>query len=385
MSIVRNTDALAELCQRLARQPAIIVDTEFMRDRSYWSKLCLVQVAAEGQVWAIDPLAEGIELSPLHDLMAAPDVLKVFHAARQDLEIFFHATGLVPGPLFDTQVAAMVCGLGEQIGFEMLVQRLTGRRLDKSAQFTDWARRPLSPRQLDYALADVRHLAEVYKVLEQRLKDSGRAHWLNEEMAILADPGTYALVPEQAWRRLKPRGRNPRYLGVLKEVAAWRELEAQRRDLPRGHVLRDEAVLELAAERPTGADGLRALRAVPKSFADNAMGEGLLNAIRRGLELPEAALPVLAEEPQINAGPALELLKVLLKQQCNEHGVAAKLVASSEDLARIASDPRADLPALSGWRREVFGDAALALLSGRLALTARKGRIELLAVNGGTK
>ena len=382
MTMLTTTDALAELCRRLADEPTITVDTEFMRDRSYWSKLCLVQIAAGGEVWAIDPLAAGMDLGPLHALMAQPSVLKVFHAARQDLEIFFHATGQVPGPLFDTQVAAMVCGLGEQIGFEMLVQRLTGRKLDKSSQFTDWARRPLSARQIGYALDDVRHLTEAHKLLELRLKASGRAHWLNEEMAILANPTTYELTPEQAWRRLKPRGRNRRYLGVLKAVAAWREVEAQRRDLPRGHILRDEAVLELAAEQPTAADGLRGLRAVPKSFADNHMGQGLLAAIERGLGMPEGELPTIEDEPQSNAGPAIELLKVLLKQQCQEHGVAAKLVANSEDLARIASDSKAEVPALNGWRREVFGEAALALLSGRLALTASKGRIVLLPVGG---
>jgi len=380
MSVIVETAELQRLAERLEGAEAITVDTEFIRDRTYWPKLCLVQVGLAGEGWAIDPLAPGLDLAPLLAVMRKPDVLKVFHAARQDVEIFHQLMGEVPGPVFDTQIAAMVCGFGEQVGYETLVARLAGKQIDKASQFTDWARRPLSDRQLGYALSDVIHLWAVYRKLAQRLERSGRSHWLNEEMAILTAAETYATDPEQAWRRLKPRSRSRKYLGVLCAVAAWREREAQRRDMPRGHVLKDEAIQELAGERPTTVEQLRGLRAVSKGLAEGRMGEAILEAVRAGLEMPADALPQLdppATQPG-NVGPLVDLLKVLLKQKCVEHGVAQKLVANSADLERLAGEAAPDVLALKGWRREVFGEDALALKAGRLALAAAEDGVRLI-------
>ena len=384
MRMIETTTELADLCRRLQQADAITVDTEFIRDRTYWSRLCLVQVGLNGEGWAVDPLVAGIDLEPLCQVMRDRAVLKVFHAARQDVEIFHHLMGEVPGPIFDTQIAAMVCGFGEQVGYETLVQRLTGKQIDKGSQFTDWARRPLTDRQLGYALADVIHLWEVYTKLEARLRKSGRADWLTEEMAILTAQETYETDPEQAWRRLKARSRSKKYLGVLKAVARWREREAQKRDMPRGHVVKDEAIQELAGERPTGIEELKRLRSVPKGVAEGRLGELILAAVREGLELPAEELPK-PPEAAANAnqlGPLVDLLKVLLKLKCVQAGVAQKLVANSAELERLAAGEHEGLALLQGWRRELFGADALELMAGRLALAADGANARLIRLEG---
>jgi ribonuclease D len=351
-----------------------------MRERTYWPQLCLEQVGGPEEAACIDPLAEGIDLKPLLERLYDPRQLKVFHAARQDLEIFFHMTGEVPRPLFDTQVAGMVCGYGEAASYETLAGQLAGAKIDKSARFTDWAARPLSPRQLDYALADVTHLRKVYAALARRLTATGRAAWLGEEMAVLMDPATYRLDPETAWQRFKPRAAKPRYLAVLKEVAAWREREAQKRDLPRNRVLRDESVVDIAAHPPLGAEELARLRGLSRGFVDGRMGQDLLAAIQRGMRLPDSEIPRLEPAPDSpgGVGPTVELLEVLLKMKCEAAGVAQKLVATSADLERIAADDTADVPALRGWRRELFGVHALELKRGRLALSLAGRRVRLI-------
>jgi len=382
MSWIADSTTLAEFCQRAAAAPFVTVDTEFMRERTYWAQLCLVQCATPDEAVAIDALAPGIDLSPLFRLLDDPRVLKVFHAARQDLEIFHHMTGKVPGPLFDTQVAAMVCGFGDAVSYETLAGQLAQVRIDKSARFTDWAQRPLSERQITYALADVVHLKKIYVTLAQRLTATNRASWLQEEMATLLDPATYRMDPEEGWRRFKPRTAKPRLLAVLKEVAAWREREAQRRDVPRNRVIRDETVMDIAGHAPSSIEDLARVRGLSRSFADGRLGEDLLAAVRRGLALPESEIPILP--PQVDLppglGPVVELLKVILKMKCEEHGVATKLVASTADLERIAADDEAPVPALHGWRREVFGEAALALKRGEIALTLRGRKMQMLSV-----
>ncbi len=388
MPLIQSTDELAAFCGRLAQAPAVMVDTEFMRDRSYWPKLCLVQLASPEEARAVDPLAEGIDLAPLYELMLDGAVLKVFHAARQDVEIFHQQmAGRVPQPIFDTQVAAMVSGFGDSVGYDKLAARFANARVDKTSQFTDWARRPLSERQLGYALADVVHLRSIYRGLADHLAKSGRTGWLDEEMAILTDPATYELDPETSWRRLKFRSRNPRYLGVLKEVAAWREREAQRRDQPRSHVLRDDAIQELAAEQPTDAEAMKRLRSLPKGLAEGRIGDALLTAVKRGLALTPAELPKPGpvEDLPRGIGPLVDLLKVLLKQRCEENDVAQKLVASVGDLEKIAASDEADVPALRGWRRELFGAEALELKRGRVAIAAARNGIKLIRLDAQPK
>lgn len=380
MTWIADTATLADFCRRAATSPFVTVDTEFMRERTYWAQLCLVQVATGEEAAAIDALAPGLDLSPLLGLLDDPHILKVFHAARQDLEIFHRLTGRVPAPLFDTQVAAMVCGFGDAVSYETLAGQLAGARIDKSARFTDWAQRPLSNRQIAYALADVTHLRRAYGALAKRLTQTGRASWLQEEMATLLDPATYRMDPEFAWQRLKPRSGKPRLVAVLKEVAAWREREAQRRDIPRNRVLRDETVMDIAGHAPTSADELARMRGLSKGFAEGRMGEDVLEAVRRGLAMPEFEIPVVPQPADLprSIGPIVELLKVLLKMKCDEHDVAQKLVATTADLERVAASDQADVPALHGWRREVFGNAALALKHGELALTLRNKQIVLL-------
>ncbi len=382
MSLITDSAALAAFCERLAAADFVTVDTEFMRERTYWAQLCLVQIAGPSEVAAIDPLAPGIDLAPLFSLLGHPRVLKVFHAARQDLEIFYHLIGRVPAPMFDTQVAAMVCGYGDAVSYETLASQLARAHIDKSMRFTDWAARPLSERQIAYALADVTHLRQVYVALARRLTQTGRAGWLAEEMATLLDPATYRMDPELAWVRLKPRTAKPRMLAVLREVAAWRESEAQRRDTPRNRVIRDESVVDVAAHAPRTVAELARLRGLSKGLAEGKFGEAILAAVARGLAVPEADLPCVPPAPDLprGIGPVVELLKVLLKLKCEQHDVAPKLIASSAELERIAADDEADVPALHGWRREVFGADALALKHGRLALSMRGNHIAVVPV-----
>jgi ribonuclease D len=369
MKLITTTDELAAFCKPLADTEFITVDTEFMRERTYWPKLCLAQVAGPEDAAAIDALADGIDLAPLDELMANPKVLKVFHAARQDLEIFHLRLNQVPGPLFDTQVAAMVCGHGEAASYESLATKLAKAKIDKSSRFTDWSRRPLSERQITYALSDVTHLRVVYEKLKRQLDKSGRFSWIAEEMAVLNDPATYRGDPELAWRRLKPRGSSPRLLAILKEVAAWRERTAQRIDIPRQRLLRDEQLLEIASHAPKTLEELAMTRGLGRGFAEGWQGRELIEAIDRARALPDSELPA-RERPaeQIRApGAVVDLLRTLLRLKAEQAGVAGRLVANADELDRIAAGKR-DVPALKGWRREVFGADAVDLIEGRLAL-----------------
>ncbi|MBX6321119.1 MAG: ribonuclease D [Rhodospirillaceae bacterium] len=384
MTLINDSKALAEFCRRQAEADYITVDTEFMRDRTYWPRLCLVQVAGPQEAAAIDTLAPDLDLGPLLALMADPKVTKVFHAARQDIEIFFQLSGTVPAPLVDTQVAAMVCGFGDAVSYETLAGRLAGASIDKSSRFTDWSQRPLTERQLKYALEDVVHLRVIYERLAKRLARTGRTEWVREEMTALTDPRSYRLDPREAWRRLKVRSERPRFLAVLRELAAWREEEAQRRDLPRNRVLKDESLMEIAAHAPTTVEELGRSRGLARSIVEGRQGAAILAAVRRGLELPESEIPRPQDRPELpaNIGPVVELLRVLLKARCEQHGVAQKLVASAADLELIAADDNAPVPALRGWRRELFGADALALKHGEVALAVAKGRVELVPLAG---
>lgn len=379
MKLITDAAELAELCIRLKSEPYITIDTEFLRDKTYWPQLCLVQVAGAKEAVAIDPLV-GMDLAPLAALLADPDVVKIFHAARQDVEIFYQLTGTIPYPLFDTQVAAMVCGFGDSVGYETLAGKLAGAKIDKSLRFTDWSNRPLSDKQLHYAISDVTHLRVVYEKLSARLAKSGRSSWLEEEMAILTDPNTYRLSPDEAWQRLKPRSNSPKFLNVLRELASWREAEAQRRNVPRNRILRDEALLEVAALLPQSIADLGRSRSVGKSVAEGALGMVMIEVVARGLARPASDAPILAERLEVpqGRGPLIELLKVLLKLKSESNDVAQKLIANVTDLEAIACSDQADVPALKGWRLEVFGDDALALKQGRLALTVANDAIRII-------
>ncbi|MGH7035825.1 MAG: ribonuclease D [Stellaceae bacterium] len=383
MTLLADSDALAAFCRRQAAAQFITVDTEFMRDRTFWPILCLVQIAGPEEAAAIDPLAPGIDLTPLFELMADRQVLKAFHAARQDIEIFVKLTGAVPAPLFDTQVAAMVCGFGEAASYETLASRLAGAAIDKSSRFTDWAQRPLTERQLRYAMADVVPLRAVYEKLAARLEKTGRASWLDEEMTTLTDPATYRLDPAEAWRRLKLRSGNRRMLALARALAEWRETTAQHRDLPRSRVLRDESLLEIAAHAPRSAAELARSRGLGKGFAEGKFGTEILAVIERVLATPESQYPPPPprRDPPQGIGPLVDLLRVLLKLRAEENEVASRLIADAEDLELLAADDRAPVKALGGWRLEIFGRDALDLKHGRLALTASGKRTKLVRLD----
>ena len=376
MNLITTTADLAAACSRLAKHPVITVDTEFLRETTYYPLLCVVQMASAEEAIVIDTLAQGIDLKPFFELMANEAVLKVFHAARQDIEIIWHRANIVPHPIFDTQVAAMVLGYGDSIAYDQLVERITGHRPDKTHRFTDWSRRPLSKEQVHYAEADVTHLRDVFAALDADLKKRGRSDWVSEEMEILTSPRTYDFHPERAWERLKTRVRKPKELAVLMEVAAWREQEAQSRDVPRSRVLKDDAVGDIATHAPTSIEKLGNLRSLPKGFERSKWGSDIVAAVQRGLARDLAALPKL-EKPRNNANGAaiVELLKVLLRMTSERHAVASKVIATVDDLEQIAADDQADVAALQGWRRELFGEAALALKHGKLALAIDKGRV----------
>ncbi len=382
--MITDTASLAAFCKRLATAPYVTVDTEFMREKTYWPVLCLVQVAgggSGGDAAVIDALAKGIDLKPLFGLLLDTKILKVFHAGRQDLEIFFHLSGYVPTPIFDSQVAAMVCGFGEQVSYEVLAAKLAKARVDKSSRFTDWSRRPLSERQISYALSDVTHLRSVYEKLQLKLNGNGRTSWLEEEMAVLTAPETYDLDPALAFRRIKSRSANRQFLAVLRELAAWREKEAQRRDLPRNRVLRDEPLVGIAHHLPSTAAELARTRGFGHRLAEGPPGAALLRAVKRGLEVPEEDCPEVRIKSALprGLGPIVELLKVLMKMKCEENGVAQKLLASSADIELIAAyGEEAQVPALHGWRRQVFGEEALRLRSGDTALAIRNRKLVLL-------
>jgi len=380
MTLVSDSQAIAELCRRLAEEPYVCVDTEFMRERTYYSRLCLVQLAGAREAVAIDALAPDIDLAPVFDLMNDPGVIKVLHACRQDLEIFHDRTGAVPAPVFDTQVAAMVCGFGESVSYDALVRNLTDTRIDKGSRYTDWARRPLSDAQLAYAISDVTGLRQVYEILQERLRTSGRADWLDEELAGVTDPGTYAIDPREYWRRIKVRNRSPRFLALVRELAAWRESEARRRDRPRAWIMRDDVLLAIATRAPRTVEQLAGVRNVSERVASGRNGRDLLDAVARARALPDHACPQLPAPPATSSRtPIVDLLRVLLKLKSEQHSVAARLIATSADLDAIAEhDDAADTPALRGWRARIFGDDALAVRNGELALRARGDRVELV-------
>ena len=376
MDLIATTSDLAAVCARMAKHPYVTVDTEFLRETTYYPLLCVAQMASPEEAVVIDALANGIDLTPFFALMANESVMKVFHAARQDIEIVWNMAKTIPHPIVDTQVAAMVLGYGDSISYDQLVQRITGDALDKSHRFTDWTRRPLSDAQVAYALSDVTHLRDVYLKLAADLEKRGRSSWVEAEMDVLTSPETYRADPERAWERLKSRVRKPKELGVLIEVAAWREREAQTRDVPRGRVIKDEVIGDIAVQAPTTIERLGHLRSLPKGFERSRWGEQIVDAVKRGLERDVETLPRLDRfRPAANGAATVELLKVLLRMTAERHGVAAKVIATIDDLDRIAADDQADVPAMRGWRRELFGEKALAIKHGRLALAVDKGRV----------
>jgi ribonuclease D len=376
MRIVRSTKELSALAAEIAHAPYLALDTEFMRDQTYWPKLCLIQVASPDTEAIIDPLADGIDLGAFYALLEKPELVKVLHAARQDIEIFFHQGETIPAPLFDTQIAAMVCGFGDAASYETLTRRLASAEVDKSARFTDWSRRPLSARQLDYALADVTHLRTIYEALSAQLERSGRSSWVKEEIAALQDPTLYRLDPDGAWRRLKARSSNKRFLAMLASIAAWREREAQERDVPRNRILRDEALTEIAAHPPDSIDALERIRAVPRGFAASRMGRALMDAIEQGRNAPppEAVVPDRPRRKREPSPATVDLLRTLLRLRADEAGVAHRLIANAEDIERLAAYEDDGVAALHGWRAEVFGNDAIALRKGELALAVENGQ-----------
>jgi ribonuclease D len=376
MEPITTTDPLAQACTRLAQHPYVTIDTEFLRESTYYPILCVMQLASPDEAVVVDALAPDIDLAALFALMADERVLKVFHAGRQDIEIIWHRAGLIPHPVFDTQIAAMVLGHGDSISYEQLVQRITGDHLDKSHRFTDWSRRPLSKAQIGYAISDVTHLRDIYLALSADLAKRGRTEWVNEEMQILTSPDTYRSEPENAWQRVRTRARKPKELAVLIEVAAWREREAQGRDVPRGRVLKDDALGDIAVQAPTSIEKLAALRSLPRGFERSKWGEAILEAVARGLARDPKSLPrIERSRAAVNGAAIVELLKVLLRMTAERHAVAAKVIATVDDLEWIAADDEADVAALKGWRRELFGEKALALKHGHLALAIEEGRV----------
>ena len=384
MQTITTTDALEQFCTRAKAAPYVTVDTEFLRERTYWSKLCLVQMALpgkDGEAVLVDPLVEGLSLEPLYDLFRHPGTVKVFHAARQDLEIFFTEAGVFPLPLFDSQVAAMVCGFGEQVGYETLVKKIAKQSLDKTSRFTDWSRRPLTDAQKAYALADVTHLRVIYEFLSKELKKSGREQWVEEEEAILLNPETYITRPEEAWERVKTRTNSGRFMAVVRELARFREAYAQGKNIPRSRVFKDDALLELASTKPVSLDELGKSRLLLREARRGDIAEGIIAAVKAGLETkPEDFPRVPDEDAQLQVNTALaDLLRVLLKAKSEEAGVAAKLIATASDLDRIAAGKR-DVAALNGWRLDVFGNDALRLAKGEIALTAAGGSVRVVPV-----
>ena len=382
---IADTETLAAFCNSQKGAEYITVDTEFVREKTYYPILCLVQIAGPDEEAIIDALAPDLDLTPLAELLADPAILKVLHACRQDNEIFYNLFGSVPQPLFDTQIAAMVCGFGDQVAYGTLISKLAGVELEKTSRFADWSHRPLTQKQLQYALSDVTYLRTAYEKLAAELNETGRAPWLDSEMAVLTDPETYRMDPREAWRRIKSRTTNPKFLAVLREVAAWRETEAQRRDIPRNRVLRDDSLLDIAAHTPKTPNALERIRGIPRGFATGRMAEGLLEAVATGVAMKKEDMPYVAPRERLpgGLGPLTDLLKTLLKLQCEATKVAPKLIASSDDLERIAASDDADVPALKGWRREVFGEQALALKQGKLGLTADGKRIRVIQIDNG--
>ena len=375
MKLLTNNDELAAVCERFSHHEFVTVDTEFLRETTFWPKVCLIQIASPEEAIAIDTLTENIDLTPFFALMANPTIVKVFHAARQDLEIIWRLSRLIPTPLFDTQVAAMVCGFGEQASYLELVKAITRANLDKSSRFTDWSRRPLSDAQIEYAIADVTYLRDIYSTLLERLTRANRLDWLDDEMQILCSPATYEQHPDNAWERLRHKVRKPRDLGVLMELAAWREQEAQSKDVPRSRVLKDDILVEIAQSAPRSIESLGNLRAFPKGMERSRSAADIVAAVERGLTRDPNTIPKIERARRGANGATVELLKVLLRQISEETGVAAKLIATIDDLEAIAADQDSQTPALTGWRRSIFGEKALELQKGRLALAIDRGKV----------
>jgi ribonuclease D len=381
MNLITTTESLSDLCRTLAGERFITVDTEFMREATYWPDLCLIQLAGAEAHGLIDPLAPGLDLGPFFELMNNATVLKVFHAARQDIEIIVHRAGIVPHPVFDTQIAAMVCGFGDQVGYEAIVRRLAKAQIDKSSRFTDWSRRPLSEKQLAYALSDVTHLRIVYEKLKSELDRTGREPWLAEEMDILTNPATYRTEPEDAWRRIKVRLKNKKQLAVLLATAAWREREAREKNVPRSRILKDDALGEIAIQMPQTREAMVQLRALPRGFVQSRVGEAIMKAVKEGLEMDPARLPHFdngRDGSSDQAQAAAEILKLALKVVCEREGLAPKLVASTSDIEAVAEDDNADVPLLHGWRRELFGNLALAIKRGEATIGFQRGKVRII-------
>ncbi|MFN0263313.1 ribonuclease D [Tepidamorphus sp. 3E244] len=381
MKLIKDTDKLKDACEKLAAHPFVTVDTEFLRDTTFWAKLCLIQMAdPDGNEFLVDPLAEGIDLAPFFTLMDDERVVKVFHAARQDIEIFYNMNGSLPHPVFDTQVAAAVCGFGESVSYNQLVKKVKGVEIDKSHRFTDWSRRPLTDKQMRYAAADVIHLIEPYQQLAGMLEENERTQWIAEEMKILTSEDTYRMEPEDAWKRLKMRARKPRELEAMKQLAAWREREAQSRNVPRGRIIKDDVIYEVCVQQPDTPEALAHIRALPRGFERSKNGEAILDIVRSVKAMDDKALPKMPKaERRAQAHPAVvDLLKVLLKQVSEDKGVASRMIATSDDIDAIASDDNADVAALSGWRREIYGDAALRVKRGEIALAVDGSKLQII-------
>lgn len=379
MELITSTPVLAAFCERAADYDFVTVDTEFLRETTYWPKLCLLQAATEDEAVLIDPLADGLSLVPFFELLANDKVTKVFHAARQDIEIFVKLTGRVPLNIFDTQIAASVCGFGDSVSYDNLVRSIVNVELDKSSRFTDWSARPLTEKQRVYALADVTHLRDIYKTLVQQVEETKRWDWVEDELSVMRSIDTYVIQPDQAWERLKAKLNRPRDLATLKALAAWREKRAQDTDQPRSRVLKDDALIELAMQRPASPDGFDKLRAVQRGYGRSAAAAEIVAIIRQVEALPKAELP---DMPERYRGPSPkgavgDLVRVLLKAVSEQHGVAARIIATSDDIDALVLDDDADVPALKGWRRKLFGDKALAIKHGKIGLAAtRKGVVE---------
>ncbi len=386
MRMINDTEELAEICTSFATSPYVTVDTEFLRERTYWSQLCLVQMArpgdGDGDAVLIDPLADGINLAPFYELMANESVVKVFHAARQDVEIFWHQGKVMPKPLFDTQVAAMVCGHGEQVGYETLARKVAKAEIDKSSRFTDWSRRPLTAKQKDYALADVTHLRVIYEALTAQIAETDRAHWVAEELGVLSDPATYDLTPEKAWRRVKSRTASPRFLAIVRALATWRERLAQERDVPRGRIIKDDALLEIATAQPKTAEEMGRLRLVQREARKPEVTAAILAAVEEGKACPEQDRPRLPPPPKRRegSGAIADLLKVYLKARADEIGVASRLIAPSAEIEALAGEDTEDLQVLKGWRREVFGEQALRIKRGEVGLVAQPKGVRVIEI-----
>ncbi len=380
MKIITKTDELADACQQFAKHDYVTVDTEFLRESTFWPILCLIQLAGPDDALIVDTMADGLDLAPFFELMGDESVVKVFHAARQDIEIVYNLGHLIPSPVFDTQVAAMVCGYGDSIAYDQLVMRINGAHIDKTSRFTDWSRRPLSQKQLDYALADVTHLRDVYHSLTESLEKAGRAHWVGEEMEVLTNIRTYDMPVEEAWKRLKMRVRKPLDFAIMRAVAEWRESEARSRNIPRGRVIKDDAIYEIAQQRPTDVQALGRLRAVQRGFERSRHAASLLEVVNGALKTPKEDLwpvPRPTRSPE-GSGAATEMLKVLLKLTVEKNGVAAKVIATVDDLEKIAANDDADVAALRGWRRDMFGENAIKLKNGQLALGFIDRKISLI-------